>query len=159
MLKVNGISVRYDIIPVLKDVSFSVTEGQFVAIVGANSAGKTTILKAISGLINPFEGSIEFIKQPIQALAPYAIAAKGIAHVPEGRRIFDKLTVRENMLVGAHTRDDAEEVDETLQEMFEPLPHSQGTPREKRRNPQRGRTSATGHCTGADGQTAVADAR
>lgn len=122
MLKVNGISVRYDIIPVLKDVSFSVTEGQFVAIVGANSAGKTTILKAISGLISPFEGSIEFIKQPIQALAPYAIAAKGIAHVPEGRRIFDKLTVRENMLVGAHTRDDAEEVDETLHEMFDLFP-------------------------------------
>ena len=118
MLKVNGISVRYDIIPVLENVSFSVEQGQFVAIVGANSAGKTSILKTISGLVSPFEGSIEFMSQPIQALAPYAIAARGIAHVPEGRRIFDKLTVRENMLVGAHTRDKADEVDKTLQEMF-----------------------------------------
>jgi branched-chain amino acid transport system ATP-binding protein len=122
MLKVNGISVRYDIIPVLENVSFSVEQGQFVAIVGANSAGKTSILKTISGLVSPFEGSIEFMNHPIQALAPYAIAASGIAHVPEGRRIFGKLTVRENMLVGAHTRDKADEVDKTLQEMFSLFP-------------------------------------
>ena len=138
MLKVNGISVRYDIVPILEDVSFSVEEGQFVAIVGANSAGKTTILKTISGLVNPFEGSIEFVNQPIQTMPPYAIAAKGIAHVPEGRRIFDKLTVKENLLVGAHTRDDAEEVGETLQEMFSLFPKL------KERENQKGETLSGG---------------
>jgi branched-chain amino acid transport system ATP-binding protein len=122
MLKVKGISVRYDIVPILEDVSFSVEEGQFVAIVGANSAGKTTILKTVSGLVNPFEGSIEFLSKPIHTIPPYEIAAKGIAHIPEGRRIFDKLTVEENLLVGAHTRDDAEEVKETLHEMFSLFP-------------------------------------
>ena len=138
MLKVNGISVRYDIVPILEDVSFSVEEGQFVAIVGANSAGKTTILKTISGLVNPFEGSIEFLSQPIQTMPPYAIAAKGIAHVPEGRRIFDKLTVKENLLVGAHTRDDAEAVEETLQEMFSLFPML------KERENQKGETLSGG---------------
>ncbi len=101
MLKVDSISVRYNIIPVLQEVSFSVEEGQFVAIVGANSAGKSTILRTISGLIHPYEGHIEFCGEPIHAAQPYDIAAKGIAHIPEGRRIFDKLTVRENLLVGA----------------------------------------------------------
>jgi branched-chain amino acid transport system ATP-binding protein len=122
MLKVNGISARYNIIEVLKDVSFSVESGQMVAIVGANSAGKTTILKAVSGLLHPFDGKIEFLDEEIQNLPPYEIAAKGIAHVPEGRRIFSKLTVRENLLVGAHVRADRQEVDETLEAMFSLFP-------------------------------------
>ena len=138
MLKVNGISVRYDIVPVLENVSFSVEEGQFVAIVGANSAGKTTILKTISGLVNPFEGSIEFMSQPIQAMPPYEIAAQGVAHIPEGRHIFDKMTVGENLLVGAHTRDDTEEVQETMQEMFNLFPML------KERENQKGETLSGG---------------
>jgi len=122
MLKVNRISVRYDIIPVLDEVSFTVEEGQFVAIVGANSAGKSTILKTISGLVHPHAGSITFLDQPIETIPPYDIAARGIAHVPEGRRIFDKLSVLENLLVGAHTRDDTQEVNASLREMFELFP-------------------------------------
>ncbi len=122
MLNVDAISVRYSSIPVLQKVSFSVEEGQFVAIVGANSAGKSTILRAVSGLIHPFEGRIEFRGEAIHATAPYEIAAKGIAHIPEGRRIFDKLTVKENLLVGAHTRHDDEEVRRSLEEMFELFP-------------------------------------
>ena len=122
MLKVNSISVRYNIIPVLQDVSFSVEEGQFVAIVGANSAGKSTILRTVSGLIHPFEGSIEFRGEAIHGAQPYDIAAKGIAHIPEGRKIFDKLTVRENLLVGAHTRNDDQEVQKSLEEMFTLFP-------------------------------------
>jgi branched-chain amino acid transport system ATP-binding protein len=114
MLKVNGISVRYDIIPVLDDVSFSVEEGQFVAIVGANSAGKSTILKTVSGLVRPFSGTIKFDEEPIQGAPPFEIASNGISHVPEGRRIFDKLTVLENLLVGAHSRSDPAEVSDTL---------------------------------------------
>lgn len=122
MLKVNSISVRYNIFPVLQEVSFAVEEGQFVAIVGANSAGKSTILRTISGLIHPFEGSIEFRGEAIHAVPPYEIAAQGIAHIPEGRRIFDKLTVRENLLVGASTRNDSQEVAQTLEEMFTLFP-------------------------------------
>jgi branched-chain amino acid transport system ATP-binding protein len=122
MLKVSRISVRYDIIPVLEEVSFSVEEGQLVAIVGANSAGKSTILKTVSGLVRPYAGSITFLEESIEALPPYDIAARGIAHVPEGRRIFDKLTVRENLLVGAHTRVDAREVEDSVQEMFRLFP-------------------------------------
>jgi branched-chain amino acid transport system ATP-binding protein len=138
MLKVNAISVRYDIVPILENVSFSVEEGQFVAIVGSNSAGKTTILKTISGLVNPFEGSIEFLNQPIQTMPPYEIAARGIAHIPEGRRIFDKMTVGENLLIGAHTREDTEEVAETMQEMFSLFPIL------KKREHQKGETLSGG---------------
>jgi branched-chain amino acid transport system ATP-binding protein len=138
MLKVNRISVRYDIIPVLDEVSFSVEEGQFVAIVGANSAGKSTILKTVSGLMHPYAGSIAFLGQTIDTLPPYEIATRGIAHVPEGRRIFDKLTVKENLLVGAHTRNDAGEVEETLQEMFALFPLL------KERQDQKGETLSGG---------------
>ena len=122
MLKVKGISARYNVITVLKDVSFSVEPGKLVAIVGANSAGKTTILKTVSGLLHPFNGQIEFGGEAIQDLPPYEIAAKGIAHVPEGRKIFSKLTIRENLLIGAHVRSDKQEVDETLEEMFALFP-------------------------------------
>ncbi len=122
MLKVNGISARYNVIEVLKDVSFSVEPGQLVAIVGANSAGKTTILKTVSGLLHPFDGKIEFLGEEIQHLPPYEIAAKGIAHVPEGRKIFSKLTVRENLLIGAHVRNDQQGVHKTLDAMYSLFP-------------------------------------
>ncbi len=88
MLEVKGISVRYHIIPVLHEVSFTVNEGQMVAIVGANGAGKSTILKTVSGLLHPFEGSIEFMGEEIHHRSPFSITAKGISHVPEGRKIF-----------------------------------------------------------------------
>jgi len=122
MLEVNDISVRYSIIPVLHKVSFKIEEGQTVAIVGANGAGKSTILKTLSGLLHPFEGSIEFMGEEIHNLSPFAITAKGISHVPEGRKIFSKLTVLENLLVGAHLRDDQDEVYETVEEMFSLFP-------------------------------------
>lgn len=131
MLKVNSISVRYSIIPVLEEVSFAVEEGQFVAIVGANSAGKSTILRTVSGLLHPFEGSIEFCGAPIHHIPPYEIAARGIAHIPEGRRIFDKLTVRENLLLGAHTRNDSHEVTQSLEEMFGLFPKLRERERQK----------------------------
>jgi len=138
MLNVKGVSVRYELIPVLEDVSFAVEEGQFVAIVGANSAGKSTILKTVSGLVSPFEGSIEFLDEQIDKLPPYEIAAKGISHVPEGRRIFDKLTIRENLLVGAHMREDQREVEESLQEMYSLFPIL------KERESQKGETLSGG---------------
>ena len=138
MLKVKGISARYNVITVLKDVSFSVEPGKLVAIVGANSAGKTTILKTVSGLLHPFNGQIEFGGEAIQELPPYEIAAKGIAHVPEGRKIFSKLTIRENLLIGAHVRSDKQAVDETLEEMYALFPIL------KERKSQKGETLSGG---------------
>ncbi|UCE53712.1 MAG: ABC transporter ATP-binding protein [Desulfobacterales bacterium] len=138
MLKVNDISVRYDLISVLDNVSFLVEEGQFVAIVGANSAGKTTILKTLSALVSAFQGTIEFFNERIDHLPPYEIAAKGISHVPEGRRIFDKLTIKENLLVGAHVRDDQQDVLETLEEMYALFPIL------KQRQTQKGETLSGG---------------
>ena len=138
MLKVKGISARYSVITVLKDVSFSVEPGQLVAIVGANSAGKTTILKTVSGLLHPFNGQIELGGEAIQELPPYEIAAKGIAHVPEGRKIFSKLTIRENLLIGAHVRSDKQAVDETLEEMYALFPIL------KERKSQKGETLSGG---------------
>jgi len=138
MLNVKGVSVRYELIPVLEDVSFAVEEGQFVAIVGANSAGKTIILKTVSGLVSPFEGSVEFLDEQIDKLPPYEIAAEGISHVPEGRKIFDKLTIRENLLVGAHMRQDQREVEESLQEMYSLFPIL------KERESQKGETLSGG---------------
>jgi len=138
MLKVRDISVRYDLISVLDNVSFLVEEGQFVAIVGANSAGKTTILKTLSALVSAFQGTIEFFNERIDHLPPYEIAAKGISHVPEGRRIFDKLTIKENLLVGAHVRDDQQEVLKTLEEMYTLFPIL------KQRQTQKGETLSGG---------------
>ena len=85
MLEVHDISVRYTMIPVLHEVSFKVQEGQTVAIVGANGAGKSTILKTISGLLHPFSGTIEFMSEKIHQLPPFTITTRGISHVPEGR--------------------------------------------------------------------------
>ena len=122
MLEVHDICVRYTMIPVLHEVSFKVQEGQTVAIVGANGAGKSTILKTISGLLHPFSGTIEFMSEKIHQLPPYTITTRGISHIPEGRKIFSKLTVIENLLVGSHVRSDQKKVQETLEEMFSVFP-------------------------------------
>jgi branched-chain amino acid transport system ATP-binding protein len=138
MLEVQGIAVRYGMIPVLHEVSFRVDEGRMVAIVGGNSAGKSTILKTVSGLLHPFEGRIAFRGEPIHAMHPFDIAAMGVAHVPEGRRIFSKLTVKENLMVGAHVRVDEPKVAETLEEMFALFPIL------KERQAQKGETLSGG---------------
>ena len=138
MLEVKGINVKYNIIPVLHDVSFRVEEGQMVSIVGANAAGKSTILKTISGLLHPFEGTIEFMGDRIDTLSPFEITSKGISHVPEGRKIFSKLTVEENLMVGAHVRNSQEEVGRSRNEMFDLFPIL------KERREQKGETLSGG---------------
>jgi branched-chain amino acid transport system ATP-binding protein len=122
MLEIHDISVRYAIIPVLHGVSFQVQEGQMVAIVGANGAGKSTILKTISGLLRPFSGTIEFFGERIDQVPPFDIPARGISHIPEGRKIFSKLTVMENLFVGAHARNDQKGLKKTAEEMFSLFP-------------------------------------
>lgn len=101
MLEINSISVNYGKVQVLSDISFSIKEGQFYTIIGSNGAGKTTLLKTISGVLQPVKGEIRFLGDNISKLDGYAIARKGIAHVPEGRQLFNEMSVLENIEMGA----------------------------------------------------------
>jgi len=122
MLEVKKICVSYLGVPVIRDVSFKVEEGQMVSIVGSNGAGKSTILKTISGLLRPLSGEITFEGKRIDPLPPFDITAAGISHIPEGRKVFGKLSVLDNLLVGAHTRNSKSEVQESLEEMYKLFP-------------------------------------
>ncbi|MDN5331885.1 MAG: branched-chain amino acid transport system ATP-binding protein [Tepidanaerobacteraceae bacterium] len=122
MLKVKNLSAGYDNVPVIFDVSFEINEGEMVSIIGSNGAGKTTILRAVSGLIKPFAGEIEFLGKRIDMLPPHEIVKLGIAHVPEGRHVFGKMTVRDNLLIGAYTLKNDDEVKKTLEEVYEIFP-------------------------------------
>ena len=106
MLKVEALDVSYGEIRALKGVGLEVGQGEIVTILGNNGAGKTTTLKTISGLLHPTRGTITLENQSLVDVPPHAIVAKGVAHVPEGRRIFNRLTVRENLTMGAYLRSD-----------------------------------------------------
>ena len=110
LLEIDGIHVFYDKIEALKGVSLAVEEGQIVTLVGGNGAGKSTTLRAISGLLHPRQGAIRYQGRLLAGLGAHTIAAMGLVQVPEGRRIFGRLTVDENLLMGAFTRRDRTEV-------------------------------------------------
>ena len=128
MLSVNNIEVVYnDVILVLKGISLGVPEGGVVALLGANGAGKSTTLKAISGILDfqngeLKEGSIEFMGRSIHKLDPDQIVKMGITMVPEGRNVFEDLTVMENLMIGAHTRSDRTFVKKDLETIFDYFP-------------------------------------
>lgn len=111
MLKVNDINVYYGSIHAIKDVSFEVHQGEVVTLIGANGAGKSTILQTVSGLLRSKTGSIEFLGENLGGVAPHKIVGKGLAHVPEGRRVFLQMTVEENLEMGAFTRAGSEIAD------------------------------------------------
>ena len=104
MLKVENINVYYGNIHAIQDISFEVARGEIVSLIGANGAGKSTILKTISGLLRTKTGSITFLDKDIHSLAPHHSVERGLAHVPEGRRIFLQMTVQENLEMGAYTQ-------------------------------------------------------
>ena len=108
MLVVEGIDAGYGLIRALWGAGLEVRHGEIVALVGSNGAGKTTMLRAISGLVKPTAGRIEFENARLDTCTPDVIVRRGIAHVPEGRRLFRNLTVHENLLLGAYTRSDGE---------------------------------------------------
>jgi branched-chain amino acid transport system ATP-binding protein len=110
LLEIDDIHVFYDKIEALKGVSIAVEEKQIVTLVGANGAGKTTTLRAISGLLHPRSGDIRLDGESLAAVAPHEIAGMGMMQVPEGRRIFARLTVEENLAMGAFTRNDRREI-------------------------------------------------
>jgi branched-chain amino acid transport system ATP-binding protein len=122
MLRVADIEVRYDEIPALRGISLNINEGEIVSVIGSNGAGKSTLLKAISGLLHPIEGTIEFLGEDITSLNPYDIVARGISHVPEGRLIFGKMNVLDNLLLGAYTRREPREVETTLDQVLTMFP-------------------------------------
>jgi branched-chain amino acid transport system ATP-binding protein len=104
MLRVSDIHVYYDAIHALKGISFAVDEGELVTLLGANGAGKTTTLKTVSGLLRPRRGSIVLADTALESLAPHEIVRRGVAHVPEGRKVFPRFTVLENLQIGGYTR-------------------------------------------------------
>ena len=107
LLAITDLNAGYGKVPILHDLSFTVAEGEVIAIIGPNGAGKSTLLKTISGLITPYSGSISFAGRPIQGLAAHNVTRQGISYVPEGGRPFPNMTVRDNLLMGAYARRDA----------------------------------------------------
>ncbi len=120
MLKIEDMHVYYGAIHAVKGVSFEVNDGEIVALIGANGAGKSTILKTISGLMHPRSGSITFMDQNIAHMDAHKLVHKGLAHVPEGRRIFLQMTVQENLEMGAFTQKDVSK--EELERVFTLFP-------------------------------------
>ena len=121
MLKVDNINVYYGNIHAIKDVSFEVNEGEIVTLIGANGAGKSTILKTISGLLRTKTGDVILKGESIKSVAPHKIVAKGLAHVPEGRRVFLAMSVEENLEMGAYTQP-ASSIAPNMQEVFQWFP-------------------------------------
>ena len=122
MLNVNNLNVSYGAIHALKGVTFELREGEVVALIGANGAGKSTTLNTISGLLKPDSGSITFEGEDLTQTRPAEIVRKGIVQVPEGRKIFARMSVRENLELGAYTLTDKDEIREHLERVYEIFP-------------------------------------
>ena len=120
MLNVEHINVYYGQIHAIKDVSFEVNEGEIVSLIGSNGAGKSTALKTVSGLLRAHTGSITFLGQDISKVEAYRLVAQGLAHVPEGRRIFLQMTVEENLQMGGYTA--GKEIDARIADVYQRFP-------------------------------------
>lgn len=122
MLKVKDLQVYYGMINAIKGVSFEVKQGEIVTLIGANGAGKTTILQSLSGMLKPKEGIVEYNGENILSVDSHKIVGKGLAHVPEGRRVFAQMSVEENLELGAFTISDKEEVKKGFENAYERFP-------------------------------------
>lgn len=122
MLTIQGLHVSYGPIHVLRGISLRVEEGKIITLIGANGAGKTTTLNAISGLVHPSGGSIEFLEERIEGRFPEEIVHRGIVQVPEGRKIFRNLTVFENLLMGGYSRPEKKNVREDIEKVYDLFP-------------------------------------
>jgi branched-chain amino acid transport system ATP-binding protein len=131
VLEVNGLSAGYGGVPILRDVSLAVEAKQIVTLVGANGAGKSTLLNTISGILRPWAGTIRFDGVDITGWASEAIVARGITQVPEGRRLFPQMTVRDNLLMGAYRRRDAAGIRRDLGWVYELFPVLQDRQRQR----------------------------
>lgn len=122
MLEIKDLEVYYGMIQAIKGISFQVNEGEVIALIGANGAGKTTTLHTISGLITPKCGTVTFEGKDITRTPAHKIVAAGMAHVPEGRRVFASLSVLQNLRMGAYTRSSKDEIEETLDMVYKRFP-------------------------------------
>ncbi len=122
LLEVNGLEVYYGVIQAIKGISFTVEQGEVIALIGANGAGKTTTLQTITGLIPSKAGTILYEGKEITRLPGHKLVPMGIAHVPEGRRVFAQLSVLQNLRLGAYTRRDKNEVEKTLEVVYSRFP-------------------------------------
>lgn len=122
MLEVKDLEVYYGVIQAIKGISFHVEEGEVIALIGANGAGKTTTLQTITGMLNAKVGSILFEGNELTKIPGHKIVSMGMAHVPEGRRVFAQLSVLENLKLGAYTRKDKDEIEESLQRVYKSFP-------------------------------------
>lgn len=122
MLEVRDLQVYYGMIHAIKGISFDVNQGEVIALIGANGAGKTTTLHTITGLLAPKSGSVLFEGKDITKVPAHKIVSMGMAHVPEGRRVFAELSVYENLKLGAYTRKDKKEIEETLARVYKSFP-------------------------------------
>ena len=122
MLEVKNLSVHYGMIQAVRNVNFKVNEGEIVSLIGANGAGKSTILKTLSGLIHPSEGEIIYLGENIASTSAKQIVEKGLVQVPEGRHVFPGLTVKENLELGAFLRKDKEGIQKDMEDVFERFP-------------------------------------
>ncbi|MBO5092833.1 MAG: ABC transporter ATP-binding protein [Lachnospiraceae bacterium] len=122
MLEVKDLEVYYGMIQAIKGISFEVNEGEIIALIGANGAGKTTTLHTVTGLLQAKKGSVVFEGKDITKVPGHKIVSMGMAHVPEGRRIFAQLSVLQNLRMGAYTRKDKDEIEKTLKLVYERFP-------------------------------------
>lgn len=122
MLEIKDLEVYYGVIKAIKGISFEVKEGEVIALIGANGAGKTTILHTVTGLIAAKNGEIIFNGTDITKIPGHKIVSMGMAHVPEGRRVFAQLSVYQNLMMGAYTRKDKKEIAETLDSIYHRFP-------------------------------------
>ena len=122
MLEVENLSAGYGLVQILWNVSFNVKEKEIVSIIGPNGAGKTTLVRTVAGLINTKTGNIRFNGEEIENLPPYEIVKKGITLIPEGREIFPRMTVEENLLIGAYTVDEKAKVSASKQHVYQIFP-------------------------------------
>lgn len=122
MLNINGLNIFFGKIQVLWDVSLNIREKEMVAVIGSNASGKTTLLNAISGLVNPASGTVEFLERRIDKMPAFHIARLGIAHIPEGGGIFPDMKVQENLELGAYISKDQSEKEETLKWVYQLFP-------------------------------------
>lgn len=122
MLEIKDLEVYYGMIQAIKGISFEVNEGEVIALIGANGAGKTTTLHTISGLITPKKGTVVFEGKDITKTPAHKIVSAGMAHVPEGRRVFASLSVLQNLKLGAYTRSSKDEIEDTLQMVYKRFP-------------------------------------
>jgi branched-chain amino acid transport system ATP-binding protein len=157
ILKVDDINVYYGSIHAIKGVSFDVAQGEIVTLIGANGAGKSTTLNTISGLLHSKTGSVTFLGESLNRVPPHKIVSKGLALVPEGRRVFLQMTTQENLEMGAYTQPGGH-VAEDLDRGVPAVPPAEGTAAADRRHPLRRGAADAGHGPRSDEPSQAADA-